>query len=1407
MKKFSLILTSVAALFAVACTTDVTEDVGVQLGNDGVQTTLTLSLEESRTQLGKKAGDLYPLQWSEGDAIAVNGVASTALSSEWDGHAAANFTFPGELARPYNIVYPAPTEDAKVIIETIKETITETNVDPDTGEETVTTKEVDKEIEVALYPITFPASQTYAGAKLADGAAPMYGYADVLGEDEVAVAIPLNHLTGVLNFNIKGSETLSRIVITSEHGAISGTYYVRCETGQLVVKEESTSNQITLSFGEGLALKAEEATPVYVTVPAGQYGVFVATLHTVDGKKMAVRFDSDNKPISVGKVREFAPFTFVENTVDDAIFEIFDFADLQSFAEIASAAKFYPRVEAKLMDDIVVPEGAAWTPIDGFRYTFNGNDKKIVGLPAPLFGTTSGTIKDLTLEGVALVSNGELIMGSIANTLTSANQGSKASITNCKAVGTFTISNLEWKPTEDEDKSAAIVNYGGLVGRAYGADIIGCTNQVAVTVANLTATSNTLVIYPCIGGVLGFGDSTTLINGEVVESDVHNNTNDAAISYLCTSSAESKVGISRPHIGGILGCGNKGANLVGCENTANGAVTLNSHFHSDGGASGAVLVGGIAGYTNGADFKNCTNRAKIEADGIYKSINIGGVVGYSTYCYNEELHNYGEVIVKETARIRGTLAGGVAGAFYGNGSEATNDHYFKNCTNNAELKILASAEENWVNSVANGKAFYYRIGGIVGFGRIKTTGGCTNNGDITISGNIKLASLNKDKEELLAIAGCVGFKTSGTPTGVWTNNGDITVSASFTMDDDTAGATHPIVVAGVFGPHSGNNAEGINNGNITYNGKYAGATSSIHIGGVYAGGNSSNGYYGKTPKKAKNTGNITIGNEASTTKNVYVGGIQGYSSSTTVPDKFENTGNITFEAKATIGGTVYTGGIFGRFAGGNLKNLTNSGNIEVKCDLPSSKLCVGGIGALNVTGKTATDVVNTGNITLSGTYKKSVNVGGIFAEMANGNTSGTGLFTRVVNGALGQDGKPLDDKGRITVSGTCDYDPGSGATGENALCAAGIGGGNHYQYRLGSMDDCHNYGDIEISATIKGRCYLGGISVACPYNDRYIKNCSNQGDLIISGIVTDTKKGTIYQGGFSYTIDKTITFTNFQQKGNVIITETAQISETMYLDGYAYNVSGATLDGCSNSGNIIHNGQQKAETVYMGGISGYSIKSLTIKNGFTNSGKIAFGGTYSGGGGLYIAGLGLISGTSQKLTEAGLILNIGEVAYTGKSTHASGKVRVGGLFSSIPADVTTITAGENVNFVNTGKVLFSGTIANVANGAAGGISALTSSPITGAKAYCDVDASEGIAAGWVTGSVRNKDLPTAVNCHVGGVRLVWDDSDLLYKPEFLFTGENYFEYIYGSRNSTDWTGTTNYDGCQHLSSDPTVAAN
>ena len=256
---------AVAALFAgFACTTDVTEDLGVNLGG---QTTLTISLEESRTQLGEKVDGVYSLYWSAEDQISVNGVASNALSADEAGKANATFTFGGQLSHPYCVVYPAS----------------------------------------AANEVTFLASQSYKEGTFCAGAAPMYGYAE-----SAAAPIQMKHLAGALRFDVKGSATLSSLVVEAENGNLAGTYGVDCATGALTPKEGETSNKVTLSFGEGLTL-SETATPIYVAVPAGEYGLVSVTLNSVEGEKMVVKFDTSAKAVAAGKVREFSAFEFAAN--------------------------------------------------------------------------------------------------------------------------------------------------------------------------------------------------------------------------------------------------------------------------------------------------------------------------------------------------------------------------------------------------------------------------------------------------------------------------------------------------------------------------------------------------------------------------------------------------------------------------------------------------------------------------------------------------------------------------------------------------------------------------------------------------------------------------------------------------------------------------------------------------------------------------------------------------------------------------------------------------------------------------------------------------------------------------------------------------------------------------------------
>ena len=70
--KHLTIFVALAALALVGCQKEMTTDASAVAG----VTTLSISLEESRTSLDEKRDGIYPTFWSEGDCIAVNGAKS-----------------------------------------------------------------------------------------------------------------------------------------------------------------------------------------------------------------------------------------------------------------------------------------------------------------------------------------------------------------------------------------------------------------------------------------------------------------------------------------------------------------------------------------------------------------------------------------------------------------------------------------------------------------------------------------------------------------------------------------------------------------------------------------------------------------------------------------------------------------------------------------------------------------------------------------------------------------------------------------------------------------------------------------------------------------------------------------------------------------------------------------------------------------------------------------------------------------------------------------------------------------------------------------------------------------------------------------------------------------------------------
>ena len=116
MKNLAKFFVAVAALFVgVSCTTDTTEDLGQQIVGKG-QTVLTVSTGdgELRTSLGEKVDGSYPVYWSNGDKLSLNGKASAALADLEENAKVAIFTWDGTFEKPFFLAYPAVTKNNTV---------------------------------------------------------------------------------------------------------------------------------------------------------------------------------------------------------------------------------------------------------------------------------------------------------------------------------------------------------------------------------------------------------------------------------------------------------------------------------------------------------------------------------------------------------------------------------------------------------------------------------------------------------------------------------------------------------------------------------------------------------------------------------------------------------------------------------------------------------------------------------------------------------------------------------------------------------------------------------------------------------------------------------------------------------------------------------------------------------------------------------------------------------------------------------------------------------------------------------------------------------------------------------------------------------------------------------------------
>ena len=294
MKKLYFLVVAVLALGCFSCTNEPIEEGTVVIAPADYSLEVRIADSQTKVSLGSKGEDgVYPLYWSEGDKIWLNGYISSEAAIDEANPSCARFDFQSVvLDYPYNILYPVN----EVLLE---------NIPVVGGAQTFSSS-----TSVSTYGsnVVFASQQNYKEGTFESGTTPMYGQVTNIGE-----GIKLNHLSGVLRFAIKGPDnatTLASMTITAESGAIAGAFDVDFSNGKLTALE-GASNTLNYSFGEGLQLSATEAKEFFVVLPSGEFGLCVAVLRLADGQEMTVKFNtSGTSAVKAGIVREFKEVTF-----------------------------------------------------------------------------------------------------------------------------------------------------------------------------------------------------------------------------------------------------------------------------------------------------------------------------------------------------------------------------------------------------------------------------------------------------------------------------------------------------------------------------------------------------------------------------------------------------------------------------------------------------------------------------------------------------------------------------------------------------------------------------------------------------------------------------------------------------------------------------------------------------------------------------------------------------------------------------------------------------------------------------------------------------------------------------------------------------------------------------------------
>ena len=348
--------------------------------------------------------------------------------------------------------------------------------------------------------------------------------------------------------------------------------------------------------------------------------------------------------------------------------------------------------------------GYTITSASGFGGTLNGNDHVISHITSsvPLFAEISGSVSNLTLEGVFTPAQTVTEFGALA----ALDNG--GTYTNVNTAASITIT-----ATENITNNIAL---GGLIGasnNASGSTFDHCSNSGAITI-DATAYTHWAV---AMAGIVGWTRKSTFDyctnSGPVSLYAQYGDGYSHQWSFISSETTDTDGNISVAGICGRALDHEKTTDVKSsydhCENLAAGAITLN-HGHMDAlpkvDKTGCLNVAGICGQSNGS-MESCVNYATITAIAICPA--------------NNDYWSRRPCLLK---------VGGIAGLTWEGLS-------INSCSNRGAINV--NYDGSWDDTTRNMSA----VGGVIGkqgYGLSNATVTfSTNRGPITVTGNGHLA--------------------------------------------------------------------------------------------------------------------------------------------------------------------------------------------------------------------------------------------------------------------------------------------------------------------------------------------------------------------------------------------------------------------------------------------------------------------------------------------------------------------------------------------------------------------------------------------------------------------------------------------------------------------------------------------